>query len=140
MWVEGVTTEWDRKQQGKVPPNPRLWNEQMYKVRLLHQLTYNLDYLNTRNILVDPEFRIYAIDFSRAFAPPHRLLEEKDLKLFSRRALEGLKRLDRARLEEKLGRWLEGRRILGVLKRRDKILELAARLIAEKGEGAVLYD
>ena len=139
MWVEGVTTEWERRQENRKPPNPRLWNEQMYKVRLLHQLTYNTDYQNIRNVLVDPEFRVYAIDFSRAFAFYPSLLAEKDLKLFSRTALEGLKRLDRPTLDAKLGRWVEGQRIEAILKRRDKILALSARLVKEKGEGAVLY-
>ena len=37
-WVEGAMSEADRKQKKIAPPDPRAWNEQMYKVRLLHQL------------------------------------------------------------------------------------------------------
>jgi len=67
MWVEGSMTEADRKAKRIAPPDTRAWNEQMHTVRLLHQLTDNTDYRNIRNVLVDPSFRIYAVDFSRAF-------------------------------------------------------------------------
>jgi hypothetical protein len=111
----------------------------MYKVRLLHRLTYNTDYRNLRNVLVDPAFRIYAIDFSRAFRKYDMLQNDKALARFSRSALDGLRRLDKPTLEAKVGRWLAAADIAAVLKRRDRILALAQRLVAEKGEDAVLY-
>jgi hypothetical protein len=39
----------------------------------------------------------------------------------------------------KLGRWLSGRQIAAMLTRRDKILTLVERLVAQKGEEAVIY-
>ena len=57
---------------------------------------------------------------------------------FSRQALERLRALDRPTLDARLGHWLNGRQIATILKRRDKIVALAERLVAEKGEGAVL--
>jgi hypothetical protein len=139
LWVEGVMTEKDRLKAKIEVPDPESWNEQIYKARLMHQLTYDTDYNNTTNILVDPVFRIYVIDFSRAFRKYDALLAEKDLARFSRSALEGLRRLDRPVLEEKLGRWLSTHEITALLKRRDRILALAERRVAEKGEAAVLY-
>jgi hypothetical protein len=139
MWVEEAMTEADRKQ-GKIdPPDVEAWNEQMYKVRLLHQLTYNTDAANITNVLIDPAFRVYAIDSSRAFLAYDSLRSEKDLTRFSRSTLEALKALDRATLDARLGRWLSGPQITGLLKRRDKIVALAARLVQEQGEAAVLY-
>jgi len=139
MWVEGAMTEADRKQKKIAPPDVRAWNEQMHKVRLLHQLTYNTDARNIRNVLLDPAFRIYAIDFSRAFVSYTDLPSEDDLVRFSRPALEALKALDRPTLDARLGRWLTGVQIQGLLKRRDKVLALAARRVQESGEAAVLY-
>jgi hypothetical protein len=139
MWVEGAMTEADRKQKKVAPPDPQAWNEQMYKVRLLHQLTYNTDARNIRNVLVDPAFRVYAIDSSRAFVPYDDLRSEKELVRFSRPALEALKALDRTTLDARLGRWLTGPQIRCLLKRRDKILALAAQRVTEQGEAAVLY-
>ncbi len=111
----------------------------MYGVRLLHQLTFNLDAQNIRNVLSDPTFRVYAVDFSRAFAIYDDLRAEKELVRFSRQALERLRALDRPTLDAKLGRWLNGRQIAAMLKRRDKILALAERLVVENGESRVLY-
>jgi hypothetical protein len=139
MWVEGAMTEADRQQKKLAPPDNQSWNAQMYKVRLLHQLTYDTDYRNIRNVLVDPSFRVYAIDFSRAFVFYGELLSEKELARFPRSVLEALKTLDRPTLDAKLGPWLDGGRIEGLLKRRDRILALAARRVQEKGEAAVLY-
>jgi len=139
LWVEGALTEADRKQKKIAPPDPRAWNEQMYKVRLLHQLTDNTDYRNIRNVLSDPSFRVYAVDCSRGFTIYADLRGEKELVRFSRSVLEALKALDRPTLDAKLGRWLGGPQIEGVLKRRDKIVLLAARLVQERGEAAVLY-
>jgi hypothetical protein len=139
MWVEGAMTEADRKQRKIDPPDVAAWNEQMYKVRLLHELTYNTDARNINNVLIDPAFRVYAIDSSRAFLAYDSLRSEKDLTRFSRSALEALKALDRATLDARLGRWLTAPQIKGLLKRRDKVVALAARRVQEQGEAAVLY-
>lgn len=139
MWVESAMTEADRKERRISPPDIEAWNRQMHGVRLLHQLTFNTDAKNIRNVLFDPTFRIYAVDFSRAFANYSDLRAEKELVRFSRQSLERLRALDRPTLDEKLGRWLNGRQIAAMLKRRDKILALAEGLVAEKGEDAVLY-
>jgi hypothetical protein len=139
MWVEGAMTEADRKQRKIDPPDLRAWNEQMYEVRLLHQLTYNTDLRNIRNVLIDSSFRVYAIDFSRAFMAYNDLRSKEDLTRFSRSVLEALKALDRPTLDAKLGHWLTRPQRDCILKRRDKILALAARRVQEQGEAAVLY-
>jgi hypothetical protein len=111
----------------------------MHRLRLLHQLTYNTDHRNVRNVLVDPSFRVYAIDSSRAFRIQTALLTPEDLVCFSRAVLDRLAALDRPTLEARLGGWLEGRQIDGLLARRDAILDLAKQRVAERGAGAVLY-
>jgi hypothetical protein len=50
-----------------------------------------------------------------------------------------LKALDRPTLDARLGRWLRGPQIEALLKRRDKMVALAARSVGERGEAAVLY-
>ena len=139
MWVEGAMTEADRKQRKLDPPDPRAWNEQMYRIRLLHQLSYNTDYRNIRNVLVDSSFRVYAIDSSRAFAVYADIRSEKELLRFPRAVLEAMKALDKPTLHAKLGRWLGGPQIETLLKRRDKILAVARRRVQERGEATVLF-
>jgi hypothetical protein len=139
LWVEKAMTEADRKQRKISPPDVRSWNEQMYKVRLLHQLTYNTDSRNIRNVLFDPAFRVYAVDSSRAFAVYDDLPSEEELTRICRSVLEPLKTLDRPALDAKLGRWLNGPQIVTLLKRRDRIVALAERRVRDEGEAAVLY-
>jgi hypothetical protein len=140
MWVEGVITEWDRVKKKQLrPPDAERWNRQIHCVRLLHALTYNTDYRNLRNELVDPEFRVYAIDFSRAFRVQDFVPTEKDLLRFPRDPLERMKTLDRPILEAALGRWLTGPEVEGLLRRRDRLLALVEKRVREKGEAAVLF-
>jgi hypothetical protein len=139
MWVEGAMTEWDRSKKGPEPPDSEAWNAQIYKVRLLHALTYDWDAQNTQNVLLDPTFRVYAVDFSRSFAAYDQPRNEKLLDRFSRAALESMKKLDRPTAEARLGKWISRSQIGALLKRRDRILALAAQRVAEKGEAAVLY-
>ena len=94
MWVEKAMTEADRKERRITPPDTESWNRQMWGVRLLHQLTFNTDAKNIRNVLCDPTFRIYAVDFSRAFAIYDDLRAPNELERFSRDSLEKLRALD----------------------------------------------
>jgi hypothetical protein len=139
LWVENSLTEHDRSRRRLNPPHLPRWNNQLHNVRLLHQLEYNTDFRNVRNVVVDPEFRIYAVDNSRAFRIQRDLLAPDDLACFSRSVLERLKALDLPLLEERLGRWLEKGQLDGLIARRDAILLLVEERIREKGEGGTLF-
>ena len=132
-------TEADRIERRIKPPDPEAWNRQMFGVRLLHELTYNTDARNIRNVIIDPAFHIYAVDSSRAFAVYDQLRSAADLQRFSRSALEKLRALDRPTLDARLGPWLGNRQIAALLKRRDRILAIAEKLAAERGEENVLF-
>ena len=112
----------------------------MFKIRLLHQLTYNTDRSNASNILIDPDWRLWTIDHSRVFRIKGELMGTKDLARFSPSVLGKLRGLTEKILEERVGRWLTNPQIEALLKRRDKLLELAEQRIAENGEAAVLYQ
>jgi len=139
LWVEGASSEWDRRKKGLAPPDAEAWNRQIHRVRLFHQLTFDWDAQNTQNVLFDPSFRVYAIDFSRSFAVYAQVPSEKLLERFSRSALEAIGRLDEPGLRSAIGRWLSVPQIRTLLKRRDRILAVATQRVAEKGEAAVLY-
>jgi hypothetical protein len=138
MWVEGALTIVGLQERQLEDPDSRHWNRQVYNARLLRQLTYDTDSTNINNDLIDPDFRLYAIDFTRAFRTSSALRSEDDLDRFSRSTLDALARLDRANLHDRLGRWLNAAQIYGLLKRRDRILALAKKLVAARGE-SVLY-
>jgi len=142
LWVEGAMTEKSRRTRGLEPKGPGeiiRWTQQIHNTRLLHQLTYNTDFRNVENVLVDPSFRVYVVDSSRAFRIQQELLAPNDLKCFSRIVLQQLEELDQTRLEERLGPWLSAMQIEGLLQRRDKILEIVRRLLEEKGPGLILF-
>ena len=139
LWVEEAMTEEDRGKRKLQPPHLPRWNNQLHNVRLFHQLTYNTDFQNIRNLLVDAAFRAYAIDNSRAFRVQKELMEPDDLQCFSRSVLEKLKTLDAPLLQEKLGAWLGKMQLEGLLARRDAILALVEKRIKQKGEGVVLF-
>lgn len=139
LWVEQAQTEDERQQKRREPPHLPRWNNQLHNVRLLHQLAYNADFLNVRNVLSDPSFRVYAVDNSRAFRIQRTLLAADDLVCFSRSVLERLKTIDRAVLHEHLAPWLDDTQIEGLLARRDLILAIVEKRVQDKGEGAVLF-
>ena len=142
IWVEGVMTEKERQEHGLKPEGPgqiRRWSEQIHGVRLFHQLTYNADFQNIANILVDPDFGIYLIDSSRAFRIQKNLLAPDDLVRFSRTTLGHLRTLDRPLVEKRLGRWLDGMQIDGLLERRARVLTLVRVRLVERGPGKVLF-
>jgi hypothetical protein len=139
LWVEKAATEADRQARHVRPPDAEAWSRQLCGVRLLHALTANADARNDRNVIFDPGFRVYAVDFSRSFAPEDALRAGIELKRFSRRTLERLRALDRPTLDARLSAWLDARQVESLLRRRDLILALAERLVAEKGESSVLY-
>jgi hypothetical protein len=139
LWVEGTVMETDRIKRGLRPEDPESWNQQMFKVRLFHNLTCNTDFNNMGNILSDADSRIYLIDHSRAFRTTKELLSEGDLTRFSRSVLESLRGLDNELLQQQLGRWLSKKQIAGLLARRDLILKHADRLIALGDQAEILY-
>jgi hypothetical protein len=130
-------TEAGRREKGLDPPDQAQWNREIYNVRLFRQLTYDTDFRNINNLLVGSDFHVWAIDHSRAFRTREELLPAMELDRFSREVLDRLRALTEKELDRSLGRWLTGLQIRSLLKRRDRIVAEADRLIAERGEAAL---
>jgi hypothetical protein len=140
VWVHDAMTEWQRaKVKMLPPPDTHAWNEQMHVVRLFMQLTWDTDYNNVSNLLIDPQWKIWKIDSSRAFLADKKLRREGTLTRFSRRVLASLEGLTREQLDEHLGPWLQHNQLNALWARRDRILKLAEKRIAERGEDEVLF-
>ena len=140
LWVEGAMTEFERTNAKKVPPDVVDYNNQMHDIKLFMQLTWDTDYNNVANIVIDPGWKVYKIDSSRAFREAETLRRAETLTRFRRSTLEALESLTRERLDERLGPWLDRRQLNGLWQRRGAILERARELVASQGEAAVLYD
>ena len=137
-WLPVKMDEVERHKQNLTPPDPDAWNNQMYKVRVLDQLVYDND-PNLTNVLIGEDWKIWRIDFTRAFRLSKDLKDSRDLVRCDRQLLEKLKALDGNELAEKTKRYLTKDEVKAVMARRDKIVAQFQKLISEKGENEVLY-
>jgi hypothetical protein len=137
-WLPVKMDEADRLRK-KIPvPDPDAWNRQMHKMRVFSELVYDTD-RNMTNVLIGEDWKLYMIDFTRAFRLHNTLESAKDLAQCDRRLLEKLRQLNAAELERKTKDHLRKSEIKAVMARRDKIVAYFEQLVAKQGENAVLY-
>ena len=137
-WLPVQMDEAERVKKHLDPPDPDGWNKQMYKIRVFDQLVYDTD-ANYTNVLITPEWKIWRVDFTRAFRLHKDLQFPKDLVRCDRQLLARLKALDGKELAERTKGFLTKSEVEALMARRDKIVAHFQQLVAERGEGAVLY-
>ncbi len=137
-WLPAIMDEAERFRKKVEPPDVEAWNRQMNLMRVFAQLVYDTD-RNLTNVLIGRDWKLYMIDFTRAFRLYHDLENPKNLVRCSRALLENLRRLEAARVAERTRNYLTKSEIQGVMKRRDKIIAVFDKLVSEKGEAAVLF-
>src|ERR1700736_2374656 len=137
-WLPVKMDEEERHKQKLTAPDADAWNNQMYKVRVLDQLVYDND-PNLTNVLIGEDWKIWRIDFTRAFRLSKDLRNPSDLVRCDRHLFEKLKTLDANELAEKTKHYLTKDEVKAVMARRDKIVAQFQNLISEKGEKEVLY-
>ena len=134
-WIDDVAMdEADRQKKRIAPGRPEYWNEQMQLLRVFDQLIYNTD-RNLGNLLIASDWRLWAIDHTRAFRQNHDLRSEENLTRCDRQLLERLKQLDKPSLKRELGAYLGDWDIDALLARRDRIVAY----FEKRGPG-VLFD
>ena len=138
-WVNDAMMEQDRVNKRVQPPDVEYWNRQMFVARVFHQLIRNMD-PNLKNFLITRDWRLWLIDFSRAFGAERELPNPKDLMKCDRKLLARLKELNQPLLERELKPYLNDVDIDGLLARRDVIVKFFEDEIARKGEAEVLFD
>jgi hypothetical protein len=138
LWIENCMTEAERYKSGVQPPDSEAWLRQVYTERAFRQLTYDTDFRNASNVLVDCDFRLWSIDHSRAFRTQSSLLDSEYLKRFSIALLARLRDLNAENLQRTLGSYLSKAQRNAILARRDLILARAEELVDKEGEH-VLY-
>jgi hypothetical protein len=138
-FVESMMPEAERVEKKIPPPDHEAWARLMQKVSLFDQLIANVDrHLN--NLLVTKDFDVRLIDHSRSFRINRTPDKPDSLQRFSQSLLDGIKRLEKKDLKKRAGKYLLDEQIDRLLQRRDAILALAKKRIAEKGEAAVIYQ
>jgi len=137
-WIPWKWDEVTRHEQNVHPPDLDAWGKQMYKIRVFDNLIYDTD-PNLTNVLITEDWKIWRIDFTRAFRQYNALVNPKDLVMCDRQLLQKLKDLTFDGVYEKTRPHLSKSEVKAMLGRRDKIVQLFQKLAAQKGEGAVYY-
>ena len=71
-WLDVMMDEGDRLKKQINPPDSEGWAKQQYTMRVFTQLVDDTD-RNIGNVLIDSDWKIHLIDFTRAFRRPHEL-------------------------------------------------------------------
>jgi hypothetical protein len=137
-WLPVKMDEEERMKKKISAPDTDGWNKQMYRIRVFDSLVYDTD-ANLTNVLIGENWKIYRVDFSRAFRLSEDLKDPKDLVQCDRQLFAKLKALDSNELNQKTKGYLTKLETRAVMARRDKIIAYFNKLISEKGENAVLY-
>lgn len=139
IWIEKARTEGGRKEEGLTPPSTVRWKRQLQTMLAWDSLIGNTD-RNQGNILFGPDWEIWFIDHTRSFRQSTDLPDAGRIIWCSRRLLEKLRSVSDDAIREAARGLLTSGEVRGVIARRAKLLSHIERLIAEKGEAAVLFD
>ena len=137
-WVTVKMDERTRQTQKIAPPDPDAWNKQLNHLNIFAQLIFDTD-ANQTNYLITEDWKLWRVDFSRAFRLNKTLPNDKALAACSRDFLAKLRALNRSDVEAKTKGQLTKSEIDALMARRDRIVSYFDRLVAEKGEAAVLF-
>ena len=134
-WVDNIAMDEGGRLKAKAQApeeKSRYWTQQIHMLRLFDQLIYNTD-RNQGNMLIGKDWRLWAIDHTRAFRKQNALKSPAQVTRCDRAVFERLKSLDRDLLKRELGDHLDDGQIKGILARRDLIVERIQSL----GPGAI---
>ena len=138
-WIDDVLMlEADRWRDKIEPPDTRTWNHQVYQSRLFNELVYNTD-ANVGNMVIDKDWSLWLIDFTRSFRTNKQLRKPGALtNQVDKRIWEALQRLDEGSLRQAMDGVLMKGEIRGVIGRRNAIVARLEERIAREGEAAVI--
>ena len=121
-WLDDILMdEGARLKQKTPPPNPRCWSDQVRLLRVLDQLIDNAD-RNVGNILIGKDWRVWAIDHTRAFRYSTTIKNPATLTGIDRNVLPRLEALNFETLKAELTDYITDDDIRAMLSRRDAML------------------
>ncbi len=133
-WIDAAWDESDRKAQQLRPPDIQAWSAQLYRMVVFSELVYDTD-RNDGNILYTADWRLWMIDFTRAFRIWHELQRPENLVSDEPLLLERLVALDKRSLTAAMGKHLSSAETDAVLARRDLIVERFRKVAALGASG-----
>lgn len=137
-FVPTLMNEGQRLKKKLQPPNPADWNNQMYRMRVFSSLVRDTD-RNLTNVLITHQWKVFMIDFSRAFRLQPELMHLKDLAKIDRKLLAKMESLSRDEVRQATKAFLTNSELDAMMKRRDSLVAHFKKLVGELGEAKVLY-
>jgi len=137
-WISWKWDEGMRAKQNLQPPDVVAWNNQIDKVRVFIKLIYDTD-RNAGNLLITEDWKLWIIDFTRAFRHQKNLQNPEQLQRCDRQLLEKLRQLNMKEVLARTDPHLSEGEVKALMARRDKMVDYFMKLTAQKGENAVLY-
>jgi hypothetical protein len=138
-WVTNVKyDEQSRRKAGARAPDSLAWTRQVHLSRVFTELVYDTD-RNMGNQLIDENWKLWMVDFTRAFRRHDFLRAPNTLVLCSRELRDRLRTLTEEDVRQALGEYLRPAEIKALMRRRDRILERFDKLAAERGEDTVYF-
>lgn len=137
-WIDAELDAAERQEKGLMPPDTHAWNVQMHKVRVFSQLVYDTD-RNMSNVLITEDWKLWMIDFTRAFRTVKKLQDKEEIFKCDRNLFSRLQQISKPDVEGAVGDHLTMWEIDALMSRRDRIVDHFKNLIAKKGEAEVLY-
>jgi hypothetical protein len=137
-WVRWKMMERKRLEEKIEPPNVLAWNDQMAMVRLFDELVYDTD-VNLTNVLITEDWKIWRVDFSRAFRLYKKLKTPGNLDHCNRRVFAKLRQLTYQEVFARTRPYLYPAQVKALMARRDKIVAHFDDLVSQKGESAVFF-
>jgi hypothetical protein len=137
-WLDGVMDEADRRKKKIVTTNPSRTDSYYSLMKVFDELIQNRD-RNAGNIVWASDEKMWLIDHTRAFRLGKDLLKPTELHRVDRALLEKMRMLSREAVVESVGKTLTKDEVDALFVRRDRLVEIFDKKIAERGEGAVLY-
>jgi len=135
VWVEGAR---DETASAFRPRSPIRWVKQQWEMDLFDNLIFNAD-RNSANVLAGQDDEFWLTDHGRAFQPQAELLSPEKLKMINRQIWDRLQALSDEELKDIVREHLDTEQLKTLVKRRELLVELVERLVAEKGEAKVFY-
>lgn len=139
LWIEQASPVDALTAGGQALAQPDLYALQRHELQVFDALILNYD-RNAGNQLLDGGGKLWYVDHTRTFMRMPDLLDADNLRFCDRRLLNGLKQLDRDAVKTALAPYLEPAQIDALLKRQKLLLKRFDRLIAERGEDAVVFE
>jgi hypothetical protein len=141
-WVENVTTQKALRETTDIPPSGGIerwrWIMQRQNIYIFDNLIYNED-RNLGNILIEPDWKLWMIDHTRAFRRWKELVNPDKVQFAERSLWEKLQTLDETEVREKLKNFMNPAEMNGLIARTSLLVDHIQTLIDDRGQGAVLF-